>query len=299
MTQIGKLGTEEMNPLWKDLDRRSVQDITDLMIEENGNMVEALKAAREEIAAAIEAISAHFQRGGRIVYMGAGTSGRLGVMDAAECPPTFGVEKERITGIIAGGYGAMVSAVEKVEDSAKQGRADVEAFHLCENDVLVALAASGRTPYCLGGIEEAKNCGALTVAVCCNKGSEMGKAAEFAIEVATGAEIVAGSTRLKAAAAEKAVLNMISTITMVKAGKVYRNLMVDMRATNEKLLNRSARIFMAATDTTDEAHALKMLQSAEGDLKCAIVMEVCGLNREDAKMLLDKNGGYVRAAIGE
>lgn len=297
MREIGALGTETVNPAWQELDRMPVGQLVDVMLDENARMVERLRRERDAIAAAIEKISERYRRGGRIVYAGAGTSGRLGVLDASECPPTFGVSPEAVKGIIAGGYSALTNAAERVEDSPEAGASDTGALCLTENDTLVAISASGRTPYCLGAIQKAKEASALTVAVCCNKNSEMGAAADLAIEVETGPEVIAGSTRLKAGSAQKAVLNMISSITMIRAGKVYKNLMVDMRATNEKLMDRSVRIFQTAAGVEDRAAAEEKLRAAGGVVKTAIVMELCRTDAETAGRLLRENGGFVRAAV--
>lgn len=294
---IGTLATETINRDWTNLDRMNTDQIISIMLDENAHMVECLRQQKDIIANVVDRISTQYLCGGRIIYAGAGTSGRMGVMDAAECPPTFGISGDSIKGIIAGGYDAMISAAEWIEDSEDQGKADIEALGFQEKDILVAISASGRTPYCLGAIKKARSVSALTVAVCCNRDSEMGAAAELAIEIETGPEVIAGSTRLKAASAQKAVLNMISTITMIRAGKIYRNLMVDMKATNEKLMDRSVRIFQAATGIVDCNLAKSMIQKADGNLKTAIVMSKCHVNAMEAAELLKKNNHFVHAAI--
>lgn len=297
MKTIGALTTEKINCNWADLDCMDIQQLVDIMLKENMNMVECVSNEKDTISLVISSISNQYLKGGRIIYAGAGTSGRMGVMDAAECPPTFGVTSDSIKGIIAGGYGAMVSAVERIEDIEEQGAADIEELNFNVNDTLVAVSASGRTPYCVGAIKKAKEAGALTVAICNNKDSEMGNVADLAIEIETGPEVIAGSTRLKAASSQKLILNMISSITMIKAGKVYHNLMVDMKATNEKLMDRTERIFEAATGEKDNCRAKEMLEKANGDLKTAIIMHECGVDYCTADKLLNDNGRYVRLAI--
>ena len=297
MKTIGTLATETINYDWANLDRMQTNQIIDLMLDENAHMVECVRQQKDTISMVIEKISKKYLYGGRIIYTGAGTSGRMGVMDAAECPPTFGISGDSIKGIIAGGYDAMIAAAEWIEDSEEQDEADVQALGIQEKDVLVAISASGRTPYCIGAIRKARSVSALTVAVCCNRNSEMADAAEMAIEINTGPEVIAGSTRLKAASAQKVVLNMISSITMIKAGKVYRNLMVDMRATNEKLMDRSVRIFQAATGVEDYNTAKQIIQTADGNLKTAIVMEECHVDAAKATELLNQNNHFVHAAI--
>ena len=297
MKMIGSLTTESINNKWCDLDCLDTSKIVEIMLQEDAHMVESVSREKKVISFAIEKISERYRKGGRIIYVGAGTSGRMGVMDAAECPPTFGVSADSIKGIIAGGYGAMTTAVERIEDSVQQGAQDIAGLHLGEWDTVVAISASGRTPYCVGAIREARRSSALTVAICGNKESEMGTEAECAIEVVTGPEVIAGSTRLKAASAQKAILNMISSIVMIQAGKVYKNLMVDLVASNEKLLDRSIRIFQAATNVTEREWAKNRIQEADGNLKTAIVMEECMVSKQLANQLLKRANGYVRVAI--
>lgn len=299
MRTIGALGTETMNPQWNGLDCMETADIVELMATENQRMMSCILDEKDGIAAVIDAISRRYNAGGRIIYMGAGTSGRLGVIDAAECPPTFGVDPERIKGVIAGGYGAMVSAVEGIEDSVEQGANDLIQLMPRQEDVVIGVSASGRTPYCIGALRYGRSVGALTVAVCNNIDSEMGAEAEMKIELETGPEIIVGSTRLKAASAQKIVLNMISSITMIRAGNVYKNLMVEMKATNNKLADRAARIFMEATGAEDRARAEDVLSAAKGDLKTAIVMELCRVNAEVAEKALVSAGRNVHKAIAQ
>ena len=297
MKAVGMLGTEKINEAWSTLDMLETTEIVDLMAEENEKMIACIKSEEKTISKVIDQISERYGAGGRIIYVGSGTSGRLGVIDAAECPPTFGISPDRIMGLIAGGYDAMVNAVERIEDSFERGAADLFALGPGVNDVVVAVSASGRTPYCIGAIREAKMAGALSVALCNNKDSEMGAEAELKIELETGPEVIAGSTRLKAATAQKIVLNMISSITMIRMGRVYKNLMVEMKATNEKLSDRSLRILTAATGLEDPAEAREILARAEGDLKKAIVMTLCHVNADEAEKALKRSDRNVRDAV--
>jgi len=293
---LAALGTEQVNERSRHLDEMDALEIVRLMNEVNADVIKAVDEALEQIACAIEAIVERMKRGGRLIYMGAGTSGRLGVIDAAECPPTFGVSAELIQGIIAGGDGALRTAVEGAEDSAELGRHDLMAKALTERDAVIAVSASGYAPYCVGALQYAASVGALGISLSCNKGANTSNYASIAIEAPTGAEVLSGSTRLKAGTATKMILNMISTGTMVRMGKVYKNLMVDVRATNVKLKDRSIRIAMNALDV-DRESAEQVLSAAGGSIKTAIVMYEGGVSCEEADRLLAENEGYVRRAI--
>ena len=266
------------------------------MNEEDGNVVKAVKEVIPEIATAIEWATESLNRGGRIIYMGAGTSGRLGVLDAVECPPTFGVSPDLVVGLIAGGEGAFVKAVEGAEDSQTLGVQELKDLALNKNDIVIGLAASGRTPYVIRGLAYADSIGCKTVAIACNRQSDVGKAARLAIEPVTGPEVLTGSTRLKAGTAQKMILNMISTGSMVGFGKVYQNLMVDVQQTNEKLVVRAQNITMTATGCTRE-EAKAALSEADGHVKTAIVMILLSCGAKDAKTHLDAAGGHVRNAL--
>lgn len=230
------------------------------------------------------------------LYMGAGTSGSLGVLDAVEYPPTFGVSPDMVVGLIAGGEGAFVKAVESAEDSAQMGEDDLRAIDVSERDVAIGLAASGRTPYVIGGLTYARELGCKTVAIACNRASKIGVAAELAIEPVPGPEVLTGSTRLKAGTAQKLILNMISTGSMVQIGKAYQNLMVDVQQTNEKLVTRAQNIVMAATECTRD-EAIAALEQAGGHVKTAVVMIMAGLDAEGAAEALAGAAGHVREAI--
>lgn len=249
-----------------------------------------------QISEAIDGIVERINRGGRLIYIGAGTSGRLGILDASECPPTYGVSEELVQGIIAGGTEAIFRAKEGAEDSKELAIEDLKVKNLTENDTVVGLAASGRTPYVIGGLEYANKIGALTVSVTCNGDSEVSKVAKISIAPVVGAEVVTGSTRLKSGTAQKLVLNMLSTGTMIKLGKVYGNLMVDVRATNEKLVERAKRIVCEATGV-EKSQAEEVLSETNFDVKLAIFMILSGLNITEAKEKLSASKGYIAKAM--
>ncbi len=295
---LSRYTTESDNPATRELDRLSTLDMVTRINAEDQKVALAVQTQLPAIARAIEAIAAAIARGGRLVYMGAGTSGRLGVLDASECPPTYGVGPDVVTALIAGGKAAMFQAQENVEDSKESGESDLRGINLAPADVLCAIAASGRTPYCLGGMAYARSLGCTIVSVTCNPGSEMARIADIAIEPEVGPEVVSGSTRMKAGTAQKLVLNMLSTGAMVRLGKVYGNLMVDVQATNEKLRVRSENIFMQATGAGRET-ADSMLAAAGGSVKLAILMQRKGLDAGAARERLDAVGGHLRAALGE
>ncbi len=257
----------------------------------------AVAEALPQIAQAIDAIADCLGRGGRLFYLGAGTSGRLGVLDATELVPTFSLPPERAVALMAGGNVAITSSVEDVEDSAERGRADLESHCFDRNDVLVGIAASGGTPYVIGGLEYARQVGAPTIAVVCNPGSRVAAAADIAIEVVTGPEILTGSTRLKAGTAQKMVLNMLSTGALVRLGKVYGNLMVDVQPTNAKLRQRAVGIVERITGV-GRAEAIALLDGAGWRVKTAVVMGLTACDADEAQRRLDRVGGHVRGALG-
>ncbi|MCL2550576.1 MAG: N-acetylmuramic acid 6-phosphate etherase [Actinomycetia bacterium] len=297
ISTLGSLGTETRNERTAGLDAMPVADLLAAMNDEDATVAGAVRRALPEIAEAVAAAEAALRRGGRLIYLGAGTSGRIGLLDAVECPPTFGTAPEQVMGLLAGGPGAFITAVEGAEDEPQRAVDDLRAAGLTDADVLVGLAASGRTPYVVGGLRYAREVGAATVSVACNAGAEVSRHAGIAIEVVTGPEVLTGSTRLKAGTAEKLVCNMLSTATMVRLGKVYGNLMVDVRATNAKLVDRARRIVVQATGAAPE-DAERALTAADGHAKTAIVMLLCGLTRDEAAEALRRGDGSIRAAAG-
>lgn len=296
MVDLSKIDTEKQNKDTLNLDRMSIKEALTVMNNEDQKVAKAIKEVIPEIEKAVEIIIQQFNKGGRLIYIGAGTSGRLGVLDASECPPTFGAPKEQVVGIIAGGKGAMTEAIEGAEDDVEQGKQDVVDINLNENDVLVGIAASGRTPYVIGALEYANDINVPTVAIACTKDSEIGKAAKIAIEAVPGPEVLTGSTRLKAGTAQKMVLNMLSTISMVGIGKAYKNLMVDVQPTNEKLVSRAKGIVMKATDVTEEVASQK-LDDSGGDVKTAILMILLDIDKETARGKLNETKGHIRKAL--
>lgn len=290
------LATEASNPASRNLDQLSALEIVSLMNSEDTRVPEAVRKVLPQIAQAVEVITERLQKGGRLIYMGAGTSGRLGVLDAAECPPTFNTSPDQVLGLIAGGPHAMVNAAEAAEDDPELGRQAAIQINLSENDALVGLAASGRTPYVIGALQYAREVGAAALAVTCNSPSALAEVADITIAPVTGPEVLAGSTRLKAGSAQKMVLNMLSTATMVRLGKTYGNLMVDMRPTNAKLRRRAARIVAEATGQ-DETSALEALEQSGGETRTAIVVLLAGVSPQVARERLRQAGGFVRQAI--
>ncbi|GJF23461.1 N-acetylmuramic acid 6-phosphate etherase [Streptomyces flaveolus] len=295
-SQLETLTTEAFRPELAEIDRMSTLDIARAMNGEDAAVPAAVAARLPEIAAAVDAVAARMSRGGRLVYAGAGTAGRLGVLDASECPPTFNTEPGQVVGLIAGGPQAMVTSVEGAEDSAELARADLDALALTADDTVVGVSASGRTPYAIGAVEHARALGALTVGLACNAGSALAAAAEHGIEVVTGPELITGSTRLKAGTAQKLVLNMLSTITMIRLGKTYGNLMVDVRASNEKLRARSRRIVALATGAGDE-EIERALAATDGEVKHAILTLLADVDGPTAARLLEDSDGHLRAAL--
>ncbi|MGI5398163.1 N-acetylmuramic acid 6-phosphate etherase [Streptomyces sp. CA-135486] len=295
--QLATLTTEAFRPELAEIDRLPTLEIARIMNGEDQSVPAAVAAQLPRIAAAIDATAERMARGGRLIYAGAGTAGRLGVLDASECPPTFNTDPAEVVGLIAGGPTAMVTAVEGAEDSKELAAADLEALKLTADDTVVGISASGRTPYAVGAVEHARSLGALTIGLSNNADSVLGVAAEHGIEVVVGPELLTGSTRLKAGTAQKLVLNMISTITMIRLGKTYGNLMVDVRASNEKLRARSHRIVALATGASDAAIETA-LTSAEGEVKTAILIVLAEVDAPTANRLLTDANGHLRAALG-
>lgn len=296
MIDLAKLTTESRNPRTMNLDEMSPLQLVSVMNQEDLCVVSAVKTVLPQVAIAVQWAREALEVGGRLIYFGAGTSGRLGVLDAVECPPTFGVSSDVVVGLIAGGEKAFVRAVEGAEDDPELCKKELLAINLKESDLAVGLAASGRTPYVIGGLRYAKEIGCRTVAIACNKDSAIGKEADLAIEPTPGPEVLTGSTRLKAGTAQKMILNMISTGSMVGIGKAYQNLMVDVQQTNNKLVVRAQNITMAATGCTrDEATAA--LHEANGSAKVAIVMLLTKVSAKEAQNQLDAAQGHVRDAL--
>ena len=293
---LKNMSTETRNQNTMNLDIMSPLEVVTVMNQEDAKVPAAITPALPNIAQCVTWAIASIEAGGRIIYMGAGTSGRLGVLDAVECPPTFGVAPEVVVGLIAGGEKAFVKAVEGAEDSRELGRQDLIDINLQKRDIVIGIAASGRTPYVLGGLAYAQEMGCHTVGISCNPGSAVGAAAELAIEVVPGPECLTGSTRLKSGTCQKLILNMISTATMVGCGKAYQNLMVDVMQTNEKLVVRAQNIVMEATGCEREVAAEK-IAIAGGNAKTAITMILADCGLEEAKERLAKAKGHVREAI--
>lgn len=296
MIDLSKLTTESRNQNTMHLDEMTPLEIAQTMNHEDANVVKAVEKILPEVAIAIEWTTQSLNERGRIIYIGAGTSGRLGLLDAVECPPTFGVSPEKVIGLIAGGERAFVKAVEGAEDSHTLCEKELKNLNLRSKDIVIGLAASGRTPYVIYGLRYAKSIGCRTIAIACNKKSEIGKEAMLAIEPETGPEVLTGSTRLKAGTAQKMILNMISTGSMVGIGKAYENLMVDVIQSNEKLVTRAQNIIMAATGC-DRKRARGALQKAEGHVKTAITMILLNCDAEEARQKISKAGGKIRKAL--
>lgn len=274
----------------------SVREALTVMNQEDKKVAKAIEKVLPEIEKAVHVIIEKFNVGGRLIYIGAGTSGRLGVLDAAECPPTFGAPKEQVVGIIAGGEKAFTEAIEGSEDNIEMGKKDLKKIGLTKNDVVVGLAASGRTPYVIGALEYANSIQAPTVAIACTRESEIGQVANIAIEATPGPEVLTGSTRLKAGTTQKLILNMLSTISMVGIGKAYKNLMVDVQPSNEKLISRAINIVMQATGV-EEAVARKKMEESEGNVKAAILMILLDIDKETAEQKLVETKGHIRQSL--
>ncbi|MBD8127924.1 N-acetylmuramic acid 6-phosphate etherase [Pantoea agglomerans] len=293
---LSQMITEGRNPASQNIDELSTEAMLRVINDEDKKVALAVEAIVPQIAAAVDAICAAFQAGGRLIYCGAGTSGRLGILDASECPPTFGTPREQVIGLIAGGHTAILQAVENAEDNREQGAQDLKDIHFSRHDVLVGIAASGRTPYVLGALAYANELGATTVSLTCNPGSAMSQVAAIALTPVVGPEVVTGSSRMKAGTAQKLVLNMLTTGSMIRSGKVYGNLMVDVEATNQKLVQRQVNIVMQATDC-DEATASAALTACGGHCKTAILMVLADLAADEAKALLSQHQGFIRQAL--
>lgn len=291
-----ELITEKSNEKTKNIDKKSTMEILRIMNEEDKKVAYAVEKELPSIEKAVEKIVASFQSGGRLIYIGAGTSGRLGILDASECPPTFSTDKDQVIGIIAGGYGAIIDAMEGAEDNIEAGKTDLKSVNLTKTDTVVGITASGNTPYVLGAIEYANSRGATTIGLSCNKNSKLPKLAKIPITPIVGPEVITGSTRLKAGTAQKMVLNMLTTASMIGIGKVYGNLMVDLNPSNEKLIDRSKRIIMEATGI-DEEKAERYLELSGNSPKIAIVMIETNCNYEEAIYLLDKFDGSIYKSI--
>jgi N-acetylmuramic acid 6-phosphate etherase len=290
------LTTESRNPASEDLDGLTPIEIVRLINSEDAKVAAAVSADADAIARAIEAIADRLGRGGRLIYIGAGTSGRLGVLDAAECPPTFNSPPTQVLGLIAGGQKALTTSVEGAEDRDDLAAADLEAVQLNSGDVLVGIATSGRTPYVIGALVYAKNVGAYTIGLSCNRDSQLSTLCDITITPVVGAEIVSGSTRMKAGTATKMVLNMLSTGSMIRLGKTYGNLMIDVRASNTKLADRARRIVRAVTNLSDQ-ESERLLLECRGEVKAAIVRHYTGRTFDEAQDLLKNSGGHLRAAL--
>ncbi len=293
---LENLSTEALNPASGDLDRLSTAQILGIMNSADARIAEAVAREIPRIARAVDAIAAALEQGGHLIYLGAGTSGRLGVLDAAECPPTFGVPATLVRGIIAGGERAMARAVEAVEDDPDRGAADLMGSGFAPGDALVGISASGRTPYVLGAIKKAGQIGTVTCGISCTPNSALSQTVDYPIEPVPGPEILTGSTRLRAGTATKMVLNMISTAVMVRLGHVYGNLMVNVQPTNRKLEQRARRIIQHTTGVAPE-RAAELLEQSGRSVRTAIVMEKRGLSRTEAERLLTRAHGRVREAL--
>lgn len=289
---LSSMITETRNPASVEIDQLPTLEMLRVINQEDQQVALAVSQLLPEITRAVDAIAAAFSKGGRLVYIGAGTSGRLGILDASECPPTYGVSAEQVVGLIAGGHKAILQAVENAEDDAELGAQDLKNIQFCANDVLVGIAASGRTPYVLGAMAHASAVGATVCSISCNPGSPLARAADISMVAVVGPEIVTGSSRMKAGTAQKLILNMLSTGAMIRTGKVYGNLMVDVEATNAKLVERQKRIVMEATDC-DRTTAERALAEADNHCKTAIVMILAGLTADEARHRLQSSNGFI------
>lgn len=293
---LENLSTEHRNEKTMNLDEMSIKEVLQSMNEEDRTVALAVENEIEEIEKVVQIVIKSFEDEGRLIYIGAGTSGRLGILDAVECPPTFGTDDKMVQGFIAGGLKAFTKAVEGAEDREELAEQDLKSIGLNEKDTVIGIAASGRTPYVIGGLKYAHSVGASTASVSCNKNAEISKYAKLNVEVETGAEILTGSTRLKAGTAQKLVLNMISTASMIGVGKVYKNLMVDVQSTNKKLVERSKRIIVEATGVSYEV-AAEYYEKAERNVKAAIVMVLLQCEHGEALKKLKEAKGFVKKAL--
>lgn len=295
---LSHLTTEGRNPASEAIDSLSTLEIVRLMNREDARVAEAVGCEAESIARAIEVITERLRNGGRLIYIGAGTSGRLGVLDAAECPPTFNTRPEQVVGIIAGGPQAMIRAVEGAEDIGQSAVEDLKAIRLSDRDAVVGIATSGRTPYVLAGLQYARRQGAYTIGLSSNRDAALASCSDLCITPVVGPEVISGSTRLKAGTATKMVLNMLTTASMVLVGKTYGNLMVDLRATSSKLVDRARRIVMAVTDLS-QSEAERLLARCDGEVKTAILVHLCSVTPQEARDLLKLSGGHLRRAVSD
>lgn len=298
MIELEKLSTEENNPNSKDIELQDSLEVVRRINEEDKKVAFCVEKELESISWLIDAILSRYEKETRIIYVGAGTSGRLGILDASECPPTYGVSFEKVQGLIAGGNEAIFKAKENAEDKPELGKQDLLNINLTENDVVIGLAASGRTPYVLGAIEYANSIGAITGSITCSKSSDLSKVSQYPIEVPVGAEIVTGSTRMKAGTAQKMILNMISTTIMIKLGKVFSGYMVDVKTSNQKLIERAKRIIMK-TANCDYEKASDALKKAGNDVKTAIVMILLDIDKNMAMEKLNQCDENVAKIIHE
>lgn len=294
MSMLKNINTEKRNPRSFNLDSMSVQESVNLMIDEEYGVIEALKEQSLNIAKIVEVTSQALKKGGRIIYVGAGTSGRLGILDAVECPPTFSVDYNTIIGLIAGGEKAFIQAQEGAEDNPDFGQEDLLKINLTAKDVVIGIAASGRTPYVIGALEYANSIDATTIAISCTKQAKISNYADYNVEAVPGPEVLTGSTRLKAGTTQKLILNIISTLSMVSVGKVYQNLMVDVKPTNEKLVERSKNIICEATGV-DYVTAQDFYMKANKSVKVAIVMILNDCDYEQALAILKKNNNFIKS----
>lgn len=294
--QLKALITEQVNPRTLEIDTMDSESIVRLMNDEEAAVASAVREALPDIAKAVDLIVEQLKKGGRLIYLGAGTSGRLGMLDASECPPTFGVSPEMVRFVLAGGPEAFLKGIEGAEDNEEAAKLDLAALNPSENDCLVAISASGRTPYCISALKQAKQLGVPCITIACNKPSEMSRYADVAIEVVCGPEVLVGSTRLKAGTAQKMILNMLSTASMIRIGKAYQNLMVDMSPINTKLRERAKRMVITATGVSPE-EAEAALKETGWQVKTAIVLVLTGASAEKAKQLLEEADGFVRKAV--
>lgn len=296
MTEIIRLDTEKNNERTTDIDILSTEEILQKINAEDQSVAKVVEKCIPKISILVDKIVERIRIGGRLFYIGAGTSGRLGILDAAECPPTYGVDNNLVIGVIAGGNDAMFVAQEGAEDSMELPVVDLSSYHFCEKDVLIGLAASGRTPYVIGGLKFGQEVGALTAAISCVTNAEISKYAECSIEAVTGAEVIMGSTRMKAGTAQKLILNMISTSVMIKLGKVYKNYMVDLKPTNQKLVIRSKNMIRTLTGVSQEKADLLYEESGH-NVKKALIMEIMNVDRNSAEGALEKANGHIKSAI--
>lgn len=293
---LSKMVTESRNEASTHIDQLSTIEMLQVINNEDKKVPLAVEKTLPQIAELVDKVATAFQQGGRLIYSGAGTSGRLGILDASECPPTYGTPHEQVIGLIAGGHQAIFRAVENAEDKPELGEQDLKNIDFNQKDILVGIAASGRTPYVLGAMKYARSLGATVASISCNPDSPVSQAADIAITPIVGAEVVTGSSRMKAGTAQKLILNMITTGAMIRIGKVFGNLMVDVEATNAKLIERQTKIVMEATEC-DRQSAESALQQCDRHCKTAILMILSGLNADDARQLLAKNHGFIRTAL--